>query len=51
MLCAYTSLPKNTLIFVNLDKILKIVFGEDLEFIFISVKGMYPYLCKSFSLN
>ena len=32
LLCAYTNLPKNTLMFVNLGKILKILFGEDLEF-------------------
>jgi len=30
--CTYTNLPKNTLKFVNLGKILSILFGEDLEF-------------------
>lgn len=32
MSCTYTNLPKNTLRYVNLGKILKIKFGEDLEF-------------------
>lgn len=32
LLCAYTNLPKNTLTFVNLGKILETLFGENLEF-------------------
>ena len=50
MSCTYTNLPKNTLRYVNLGKILKILFGEDLEFTLFFVYARHEHYLGSVTI-